>query len=90
MVFINITSNTFTSNLESILLSSTRTLELEIFFSSSDDFYQLLGNVVVWKKLTSISIINIDKQDNKIGKIDINTIDKPLRKKLDQEYLGSD
>ena len=69
MVFINITFNTFSINLGSILLSSSRTLEPEIIFPSADDFYQLLGNVVVWKKLTSISIINIDKQDNKIARL---------------------
>ena len=37
MVFIDIASNTFSSNLESIQLSSTRTLEPEIIFPSADD-----------------------------------------------------
>ena len=87
MVFIDIASNTFSSNLESIQLSSTRTLEPEIIFPSADD------SPIAWEcggleKIDKHS--NIDNKDKKIGKIDINTIDRPLRKKLDQEYLGSD
>ena len=67
-IFIDIASNTLSSNLENILLSSSRTLEPEMFFPLADDL------PIVWE-LDGLEKINkhfnnskIDKKDNKIGK----------------------
>ena len=71
-------------------MSSNRALEPEIIFPSADDLPIICECGGLEKIDKHFNNRKIDKQDNKIDKIDINTIDRPLRKKLDQEYLGSD